>query len=81
MSSKLMSLKEFADHLGVSYSTVRRMVVEKKVRVVMPHRRAMIPASEAAKYISSAKKDAAPDLGDRTEASGPTSTFPADLNC
>ena len=47
-----MSLKEFAEHLGVSYSTVRRMVADKSIRVVMPHRRAMIPESEAAKFAS-----------------------------
>jgi excisionase family DNA binding protein len=51
--AKLMSLKEFAVHLGVSYSTVRRMVADKSIRVVMPHRRAMIPASEAEKFTSS----------------------------
>jgi excisionase family DNA binding protein len=43
MNPKLMTLKEFAQHIGVSYSTVRRMVADKSVRVVMPHRRAMIP--------------------------------------
>jgi excisionase family DNA binding protein len=50
MNSKLMTLKEFAVHLGVSYSTVRRMVADKSVRVVTPHRRAMIPESEASKF-------------------------------
>jgi len=50
MNSKLMTLKEFAVHIGVSYSTVRRMVAEKSVAVVMPRRRAMIPASEVARY-------------------------------
>ncbi len=50
MNSKLMTLKEFAVHLGVSYSTVRRMVADKSVRVVMPHRRAMIPESEVSKF-------------------------------
>jgi len=45
-----MTLKEFAVHIGVSYSTVRRMVAEKSVAVVMPRRRAMIPASEVARY-------------------------------
>lgn len=50
MSSKLLTLKEFAVHLGVSYSTVRRMVADKSVRVVKPHRRAMIPGSEIAKF-------------------------------
>jgi excisionase family DNA binding protein len=45
-----MTLKEFADHLGVSYSTVRRMVADKSVRVVTPHRRAMIPESEVSKF-------------------------------
>ncbi len=48
----LMTLKEFAVHLGVSYSTVRRMVADKTVRVVRPHRRAMIPVSEAEKFTS-----------------------------
>ena len=50
MSSKLLTLKEFAEHLGVSYSTVRRMVADKSVRVVKPRRRAMIPGSEIAKF-------------------------------
>jgi len=45
-----MTLKEFAVHLGVSYSTVRRMVADKTVQVVKPHRRAMIPESEISKY-------------------------------
>jgi len=45
-----MTLKEFADHLGVSYSTVRRMVADKSIRVVTPHRRAMIPESEVSKF-------------------------------
>jgi excisionase family DNA binding protein len=48
--TKLMSLKEFAEHIGVSYSTVRRMVADKSVQVVVPHRRAMIPESEVAKF-------------------------------
>ena len=47
---KLMTLKDFAKHIGVSYSTARRMVAEKKVRVVRPRRRLMIPASEIAKF-------------------------------
>ncbi len=50
MSSKLMTLKEFAVQLGVSYSTVRRMVAEGKVHVVKPRRRPMIPTSEVAKF-------------------------------
>ncbi len=50
MSPKLMTLKDFAKHIGVSYSTARRMVAEKKVRVVRPRRRPMIPASEVAKF-------------------------------
>jgi excisionase family DNA binding protein len=50
MSAKLLTLKEFAVHLGVSYSTVRRMVADKSVRVVTPHRRAMIPESEVDKF-------------------------------
>ena len=50
MNPRLMTLKEFAVHLGVSYSTVRRMVADKSVRVVMPHRRAMIPESEISKF-------------------------------
>jgi excisionase family DNA binding protein len=50
MKSELMTLKEFAVRLGVSYSTVRRMVAEGKVTVVTPHRRAMIPESEVVKY-------------------------------
>jgi excisionase family DNA binding protein len=50
MNSRLMTLKEFAVHIGVSYSTVRRMVADKSVRVVMPHRRAMIPGSEITKF-------------------------------
>jgi excisionase family DNA binding protein len=45
-----MTLKDFARHIGVSYSTARRMVAEKKVRVVRPRRRPMIPASEIAKF-------------------------------
>ncbi len=45
-----MSLKEFAVHIGVSYSTVRRMVADQTIRVVKPHRRAMIPESEIAKF-------------------------------
>ncbi len=48
--TKLISLKEFAMHLGVSYSTVRRMVADKSIRVVTPHRRAMIPESEVEKF-------------------------------
>jgi excisionase family DNA binding protein len=50
MKPRLMTLKEFAVHLGVSYSTVRRMVADKSIRVVTPHRRAMIPESEASKF-------------------------------
>jgi excisionase family DNA binding protein len=50
MNSKLMTLKEFAAHIGVSYSTVRRMIADKSVRVVKPHRRAMIPGSEIMKF-------------------------------
>ena len=50
MNSNLMTLKEFAVHIGVSYSTVRRMVADKSVRVVKPHRRAMIPGSEIMKF-------------------------------
>lgn len=50
MNPKLMSLKEFAVHIGVSYSTVRRMVADKSVGVVMPHRRVMIPESEVRKF-------------------------------
>ncbi len=50
MKPKLMKLKDFARDIGVSYSTVRRMVAEKKVRVVRPLRRPMIPASEIAKF-------------------------------
>jgi excisionase family DNA binding protein len=45
-----MSLKEFAVHIGVSYSTVRRMVANQTIRVVKPHRRAMIPENETAKF-------------------------------
>lgn len=52
MNSKLMTLKDFAERIGVSYSTARRMVAENKVRVVRPRRRPMIPASEVAKYAS-----------------------------
>jgi excisionase family DNA binding protein len=50
MSARLMTFKDFARHIGVSYSTARRMVAEKKVRVVKPRRRPMIPASEIAKF-------------------------------
>jgi excisionase family DNA binding protein len=50
MKPKLMTYREFAKQIGVSYSTVRRMVVEKKIRVVRPRRRPMIPASEIAKF-------------------------------
>jgi excisionase family DNA binding protein len=50
MKPKLMTFKDFAKNIGVSYSTVRRMVAEKKVRVVRPLRRPMIPASEIAKF-------------------------------
>ncbi len=50
MKSRLMTLKEFAVHLGVSYSTVRRMVADKSISVVRPHRRAMIPESEVSKF-------------------------------
>jgi len=50
MNPKLMTFKDFARHIGVSYSTVRRMVAEKKIRVVRPRRRPMIPASEIAKF-------------------------------
>jgi len=50
MNPKLMTLKDFAKHIGVSYSTARRMVAENKVRVVRPRRRPMIPASEIAKF-------------------------------
>jgi excisionase family DNA binding protein len=70
MNPKLMSLKEFAVHIGVSYSTVRRMVADKSIRVVMPHRRAMIPSSEAAKFNASAKKGASPSVNEGTEGSG-----------
>ncbi len=48
--SKLITLKEFAVRIGVSYSTVRRMVAEKSVRVVTPRLRPMIPESEVEKY-------------------------------
>jgi excisionase family DNA binding protein len=50
MNAKLLTLKEFAVRIGVSYSTARRMVAEKSVRVVKPRLRAMIPESEVAKY-------------------------------
>jgi excisionase family DNA binding protein len=70
MNPKLMSLKEFAVHIGVSYSTVRRMVADKSIRVVMPHRRAMVPVSEAAKFSCSAKKGSLPVAGDSTGESG-----------
>jgi excisionase family DNA binding protein len=50
MKPKLMTFKNFAKQIGVSYSTVRRMVAEKKIRVVRPRRRPMIPASEMAKF-------------------------------
>jgi excisionase family DNA binding protein len=50
--NKLITLKEFADRIGVSYSTARRMVVEKSVRIVTPRRRAMIPESEVRKYLA-----------------------------
>jgi excisionase family DNA binding protein len=50
VNPKLVTYKAFAKHIGVSYSTVRRMVAEKKVRVVKPLRRPMIPASEIAKF-------------------------------
>jgi excisionase family DNA binding protein len=50
MSHKLLTLKEFAIQLGVSYSTVRRMVANQSVGVVRPHRRAMIPESEVKKF-------------------------------
>jgi excisionase family DNA binding protein len=59
--TKLISLKEFAVHLGVSYSTVRRMVADKSVRVVTPHHRAMIPASEVEKFAFSSR-DLAEDI-------------------
>jgi len=49
MNAKLMTYKECAVHLGVSYSTVRRMVAEKKIRVVRPRCRPMIPATEVAR--------------------------------
>jgi excisionase family DNA binding protein len=81
MNPKLMTLKEFAQHIGVSYSTVRRMVANKRVRIVVPHRRAMIPASEAAKYSCSAKKGSSPSVNDSAEESGTSYSFPADLNC
>jgi excisionase family DNA binding protein len=50
LDSRLLTLKEFAAHLGVSYSTVRRMVANKSVTVVVPRRRAMIPQSEVYKF-------------------------------
>jgi predicted site-specific integrase-resolvase len=50
MSARLMTLKEFALHIGVIYSTARRMVAEEKVRVVCPRKRRMIPASEVARF-------------------------------
>ncbi len=50
MSTRLLTLKEFSVHLGISYSTVRRMVASKSVGVVRPHRRAMIPESEMRKF-------------------------------
>jgi excisionase family DNA binding protein len=58
MKPKLLTLKEFAVHLGVSYSTVRRMVADKSVGVVMPHRRAMIPESEVQKFTFPGRADA-----------------------
>jgi excisionase family DNA binding protein len=50
MKAKLMTYKECAIHLGVSYSTVRRMVAAKKIRIVRPLSRPMIPATEVAKF-------------------------------
>ncbi len=50
MRPRLLTLKEFAAHLGVSYSTVRRMVANKSVGVVVPHRRPMIPETEVQKF-------------------------------
>jgi excisionase family DNA binding protein len=47
---KLITLKEFGDRIGVSYSTVRRMVRAKAVRVVTPHRRSMIPETEVTRH-------------------------------
>ena len=55
MKIKLLTYKEFAAALGVSYSTVRRMVAEKKICTVSPHRRPMIPSTEIEKYISPIK--------------------------
>jgi excisionase family DNA binding protein len=51
MKIKLLTFKEFAVHLGVSYSTVRRMVAEKKICTVSPRRRPMIPSTEIEKII------------------------------
>jgi CRISPR/Cas system CSM-associated protein Csm3 (group 7 of RAMP superfamily) len=53
MNSQLMTLKDFALRIGVSYSTVRRMVADKKVIVIRPCRRPMIPSSEIAKFCPS----------------------------
>jgi excisionase family DNA binding protein len=57
MNPKLLTLKEFAAHLGVSYSTVRRMVADKSVGVVRPHRRAMIPEGEVEKFTFPVRAD------------------------
>jgi excisionase family DNA binding protein len=50
VNSKLITVKEFAERISVSYSTARRMVADKSVRIVRPHRRAMILESEVARY-------------------------------
>jgi len=55
MKIKLLTYKEFAARLGVSYSTVRLMVADKKVAVVVPRRRPMIPESELEKFTSPIK--------------------------
>jgi hypothetical protein len=41
----------------------------------------MIPVSEAARYIASAKKNPLPTMSDSMEENGTAYTFPADLNC
>jgi len=57
MEPKLISLKEFAVRIGVSYSTVRRMVAANSLRVATPHRRLMILECEVERFILPAERN------------------------
>jgi excisionase family DNA binding protein len=49
---KLLSIPEFAEHLRVTVSCVRRMVLEKRVTVVKVGRLVRIPHSEFERLVA-----------------------------